>query len=244
MWLLNHRTTLGEIATESLSSLLTMIPEDSWRADTRPKNNTRFQNTNTLWFKTSPLSNDQNFYTFDCNQHLNQMLLAEYQNLMVNLLTIMPGQIIKSGILRIHPRQSILKHIDGEHELHKFCHRIMIPFNHSDQIQLFFTVIDQQQRCYDILDSYEKNTVYALNSFLPHWVNNVSDQYYYCYVGDIYPDSLGSYIKVHHYGRYDRQRFNSLAIDDNQILTNGLPRWAEIYQQQKLFWANWKSPGV
>jgi hypothetical protein len=241
MWLPDHRQVLGQINTDKLLEFVVDIPEQSWNADTRPKNNFKFRNTNTIWFKTSPLSNDKKFYTFDCNQHLDQQLLNHYEQLICDLLTLLPGRIIKSGILRISPGQSIDRHIDGEHELHKFCHRIMIPMSDSKLINLYFSNLDQNLNSYDLLEPYNKHTVYTLNSFLPHWVDNVSDHYYYCYVGDIYPDYLSSMIEVFELGQYDRQKFQQLAIDSKDILTYGLSRWVEIHQQQKLFWANWKS---
>jgi hypothetical protein len=204
----------GKVDVGPLKAPLLAVPETSWEKDWRRRANPNFADSHTLWMAMSPLTEDNIFHVFDslvlCN---HKEFEQEYLKIATQVEEAAKGIIVRAGIIRLPAGHEVHRHVDGKHNLMKYCHRILLPvitnpkalFHYDDGEQYFM----------------EEGVIYDTNGYLPHRAYNGGDTSRYTFVFDIMPkDETAMTIKFYEWDKAEYIRLDRIKekIQSNKLL--------------------------
>lgn len=171
---------IDQANVQDIKELLLTFNELAWEADQRRHVNKNFSETHTLWLQQHSESHDSFLYTVDMlGSYNNQEFNSKWIPLCSKVENALSGKIVRALIIRTRPGKTINRHMDGLHNVFKYCHRIILPITSNSFPFLFY---DDESF---ILD---EGTMYDSNGFVPHWaVNNGTDDVYTA-IFDVLPD--------------------------------------------------------
>lgn len=170
---------LGKINTSGIAQALLTLDESVWEIDRRRFVNKNFSDTHTLWIREHRESHDNFLHTIDMLDLYRDCHFIEYWNtLQTQVKRLVNGTDVRSLIIRLAPGNTIHKHIDGNHNVFKYCQRIILPIISNSSPFLFYD---------DESFVLEDGVLYDSNGFLPHWAVNNGTSAVYTAIFDILP---------------------------------------------------------
>ena len=193
----------GFIDVSNLIELIKYTENDSllWDQSDRGAMYPAQKATQTLEFIWTPnLYSDKTFYIFHNLPVLNSKFGILVQEKLKEVLNLIPGKIIKAGLVRMIPGGMIPPHIDGPHESWSSTHRVHLPIITEKEIEFFYTASKKH---------LEVNRLTEINNFIPHGVIHNGRNLRYHLMFDILPsDYSGDFAIKEHSDRqlYQQQR--------------------------------------
>ena len=217
--------TIGKVEVTLLQSLLTSIPESSWETDKRRVVNSNFSESHTLWICEFIQTNDNGLHYFDKISQLNSDLQSAWRMLHAQIEDIVKGTCVKSGIIRLFPGKKIDRHVDGNYNIFKYCHRIVVPITANSQDFMFY---DDGNNI-----ALDEGIVYDNNGYLPHWAINNGTETLYTAVFDILPKTNTELTPILHLDIKEEwekiKKIRIQTVHKNQML----PNWEYYYNLEK-----------
>lgn len=219
---------MGKIDISEMQPLISDIPESAWQKDWRKNVNPNFYDSHSIWMKSMPFTKDKIFHVFDssctCEHTDFQSAYLKFQQQLENMLD---GKVVRSCIIRLIPGNSVKRHIDGQHDIFRYCYRIIIPIKTNDRSVLKYD---------DHEFVLEEGIVYDTNPYLPHSTFNGGDSDRYQAVIDVFPNTVPeNEIELKEYHHWDPELCQSMEPRSRSIERNiELHVWEERYQKEKI----------
>lgn len=170
---------LDKIDTSSMAQTLLMLDESVWETDRRRFVNKNFSDTHTLWIREHRESHDNFLHTVDMlDSYSGSRFIEQWNTLHTQVKHLVSGTDVRSLIIRLAPGNTIHKHIDGNHNVFKYCQRIILPI-----IGNLFPFLFYDDESFVL----EDGVLYDSNGFLPHWAVNNGTSTVYIAIFDILP---------------------------------------------------------
>ena len=225
---------------------LPSIADAVWAKDQRRGSNIHFYDSTTLWLRKMPnrtprLSNyghGDTFHVFEDIDFGDTEFDALCRSFQADFESRFIGQLIRSSIIRLLPGEHIKKHIDGDENLHRYCHRLILPIMTNPLVVMDYDGPDDYPAKQYILD---ENVVYDTNGYVPHSVTNNSQQVRYAFVLDFLPNnSCNMQTKIYHEWNEDEWQKTSES-GQRRILGPELKypgimtsmKWLDLYNSKK-----------
>lgn len=218
--------TVGKVDITLLKQLLPLIAEDMWEFDNRRIINSNFSESHTVWFREFFPTTDDGLHYFDkLASFKNNNITFAWATLTNQLEEIVNGKCVKSGVIRLFPGKKIERHVDGNTNIFKYCHRIVVPITSNNKDFLYY---DDGNNI--VLD---EGIVYDSNGYLPHWVINNGTEILYTAVFDLFPNTDTHLTPIfHHDTKEERKKLKEISkviAHKNQML----PNWEYYYNLEK-----------
>lgn len=217
---------LGKIDISGIKSTIKLVPESAWRDDWRKDCNPNFYDSHSLWMKSMPYTKDKIFHTFDSSCTCRHRgFQEEYLKFQETLETMFDSIVVRSCIIRLSPGNSVKRHIDGMHDIFRYCYRIIIPIITNERAILKY---DDHEFVLD------EGTVYDTNPFIPHSTFNGGDEDRYQAVIDLFPKTVPEdVIKIKKYDVWDSKLCSDLMEVKIKKRNVELDTWKERYEKEK-----------
>lgn len=217
---------IGNLDISEMQSYVKEIPDSVWDNDWRKRVNSNFYESNSVWMKSMPLKKDRIFHVFDSSctcQHIE--FQQAYNDFEKRLECLLEGTTVRSCIIRLLPGNSVKRHIDGNHDIFRYCYRIIIPIVTNEKAVL-------QYDDYEFV--LEEGIVYDTNPFLPHSTFNGGQENRYQAVIDVLPNTIPKdIIEIKKYEFWDYKLFQSMEPVRTFDRNIELPTWEERYEKEK-----------
>ena len=233
---------IGKIDLSHMQQTLQEVAEPIWGKDERRISNPSFEDSYSLWLRSMPpthFGDDGLFHVFDTIKFEHPVFEQQCRDFHEKLEKQFDGVLTRSCIIRLWPGQHIAMHVDGNENLHRNCHRLIIPIvTNPGVIMAYMASEDYPAQDYVL----EANTVYDTNGYVPHSVTNNGDTSRYAFVLDFMYNTPSPDMKVKLYQSYTDQEYDSIVVAGNRrkfnpelraplIETSSL--WKKIYKAQK-----------
>lgn len=218
---------MGKIDVSEMKSLVEEIPESAWESDWRKNVNPNFYDSHSVWMKSMPFTKDKIFHAFDssctCQHDGFQQAYLDFQRQLENMLD---GIVVRSCIIRLTSNNSVKRHIDGQHDIFRYCYRIIIPILTNSKSILKYD---------DHEFVLEEGIVYDTNPYLPHSTFNGGETNRYQAVIDVFPNTVPeNEITLRLYDVWDPKLCKSLEPKGPVDRNNELHIWEERYEKEKV----------
>lgn len=224
MWFDGKIKVLGNVDVTSLQKLLPLIDENKWEFDNRRIINSNFSESHTLWLREFVPTNDDGLHYFDRLPRFNTLEVA-WNKFNTEIETLSNGECVKSGVIRLLPGKKVDRHVDGNTNIFKYCHRIIVPI--TSNAYDFMHYDDNNNLALD------EGVVYDSNGYLPHWAINHGEEILYTAVFDIFPHTDKHLTAIFHPDTIEeRTKLKELqvkTVHKNQML----PNWEYYYNLEK-----------
>lgn len=242
-WFANYPVKeYGAFDVSYLKNALLEISETIWDQDTRNKNNQHFYETSTLWLRNMPGSHyghNEIFHVFEHVKFDHREFETLCDKFHQEFESAFNGRLIRSCIIRLLPGQIVEKHIDGDDNLHRYCHRLILPIITNPQVIMTCDGTDDYPASTHIL---EENITYDTNGYVPHEVVNHGTTTRYAFVLDFLSDKEPNPMTVKMYPTWTEEDWitvsnqgkrRSLSADMKYPAIKESTAWLELYNSQK-----------
>lgn len=195
----------GEIDTTHFGELVRSLENDPiWDQTERTDVYTIHTSTDSVAFIWTPnLYTENVFYVFHNTKLLESELGQEYQRLAEKVLALVPGKILKAGLVRMKPGGRIPIHRDGPHESWQSSHRLHLPV--FTEPEVLFCHFGGKHHL-------RQNILTEINNDAPHWVLHRGTEWRYHLLFDVLPhDYDGAFSIIDH---EDLELFNQQRINE------------------------------
>jgi hypothetical protein len=183
--IVNH----GVIDTgDLLSELMPIKDSPIWHESNRNKIYKAHSETDLLELLSFPSLRDENvFYVWKNQTVLDSPIGQVSQKILKAMTDLIPGTVIRAGIVRLYPGKQIYKHIDGLHPGWTATHRVHLPIITEPEVEFFY----ENARYHMPI-----NILAEVNNIIPHGVDHNGKNLRYHMMCDILPKSYQGDFKI------------------------------------------------
>lgn len=229
----------GKFDVSYLKKSLIEISETIWDQDPRNKCNHHFYETSTLWLRKLPETHygyNEIFHVFENINFGHKEFETQCYKFHQEFEQQFNGMLIRSCIIRLLPGQRVEKHIDGDENLHRYCHRLILPIITNPQVIMSCSETDDYPECHAIL---EENIVYDTNGYVPHRVVNHGVTPRYALVLDFLSNTMVHPMSIKFYTDWTEELWNQVYNEGRRKATipelqypgiDTSPMWKMLYR--------------